>query len=46
MNWNFLDIFDILIDLLDLLGNASASSKKKDHPKTSVKEKTKYPIEK
>ncbi len=46
MNWDFLDVFDILTDVLDLLGNTSTSSESSCEQKALVKKKTKYLTEK
>ncbi len=46
MNWDFLDVFDILTDVLDLLGNTSTSPETNYHQKAPVKKKTKYLTEK
>ncbi|WP_294267615.1 hypothetical protein [uncultured Chryseobacterium sp.] len=42
----FLDFFDILTDVLDLLGNTSTSPETNYHQKAPVKKKTKYLTEK
>lgn len=42
MNWDFLDVFDILTDVLDLLGNTSTSSESSCKQKALVKKKRKY----
>lgn len=44
MNWNFLDVFDVLTDVLDLLGNTSSESSCEQ--KALVKKKRKYLTEK
>lgn len=46
MSWDFLDIFDILTDVLDLLGNTSTSAETGYGQKARVKKKTKYLTEK
>lgn len=46
MNWDFLEIFDVLTDVLDLLGNTSASAETGYAQKAPVKKKTKYLTEK
>lgn len=46
MNWDFLEIFDVFADVLDLLGNTSASAETGYGQKAPVKKKTKYLTEK
>lgn len=46
MNWDFLDVFEILIDAVDLLGGTSNSSDIGYDQKAPVKKKTKHLIEK
>lgn len=46
MNWDFLDIFNILMDAVNLLGNTSNSSEISYNQKQSLKKKTKYLTEK
>ncbi len=46
MNWDFLDIFGILADAVDLLGGASNSSEIGYDQKAPVKKKTNYLTEK